>query len=431
MKFKWTIPVMMLLLAVLAMGCASASDNSTDDAALSQGHVDELAMSDNEIISSSNSQPLGTSNGGTFTELQAIIDNAQSGSTVTLSRDYSYNPGFIGRDSYEDSGIAISKPLTINGNGHTINGKSQSRIFHISSTVVLKNIRFTNGYSYDSGGAILNSGGANCRIVSCEFTNCDGRWYGGAISNSGKDCTITSCKFTKCSARFGSAIYNKGTKATISGCKFTQCSGSLEGAITNDASGCRITSSEFSKCRNAAGAIQNWADSCTVKSCTFTKITGEAGSVVKNAAGSKFSIKSCKFTDCSCGDGYIISNNGKKATIASCTFTDSFGKNHECVYSKHAGSNVIKLKLFKAKVSKSAKRLDLKVTLKKGNSPLKSKKVTFKFKGKKYKAKTDRKGVAKITIDSKILKKLKVGKKVKITASYAKNEVACSVKVKK
>jgi hypothetical protein len=92
--------------------------------------------------------------------------------------------------------------------------------------------------------------------------------------------------------------------------------------------------------------------------------------------------------------------------------------------------NVISLK--KAKVKKSAKKLVIKATLKAGKKPLRGKKVTFKFNGKKFKAvKTNKKGVAKVTVKKKFLKKLKVGKKVKYQATYMKVTAKKSVKVKK
>ncbi len=83
-------------------------------------------------------------------------------------------------------------------------------------------------------------------------------------------------------------------------------------------------------------------------------------------------------------------------------------------------------------VKKSAKKLVLTATLGKINKKyLKNKKITFKFNGKKYTAKTDKKGVAKVTIKSSVLKKLKVGKKVTYQATYSKDTVKKTVKIKK
>ena len=90
------------------------------------------------------------------------------------------------------------------------------------------------------------------------------------------------------------------------------------------------------------------------------------------------------------------------------------------------------LKLQKVKVKRSAKKLVIKATLSKVNGKyLKGKKITLKFKGKKYTAKTNKKGVAKFTIKKKVLKKLKKGKKVTYQATYLKDTVKYTVKVKK
>ncbi|MBE6497269.1 MAG: Ig-like domain repeat protein [Methanobrevibacter sp.] len=82
-------------------------------------------------------------------------------------------------------------------------------------------------------------------------------------------------------------------------------------------------------------------------------------------------------------------------------------------------------------VKKSAKKLTLQATLKYGKKAIKNKKITFKFNGKTYKAKTDKKGIAKVTIKSSVLKKLKVGKKITYQATYLKDTVQKTVKVQR
>ena len=92
----------------------------------------------------------------------------------------------------------------------------------------------------------------------------------------------------------------------------------------------------------------------------------------------------------------------------------------------------IKLTLKKIKtIKKSAKKLVLKATLKINGKAKKGLKIKFKFNKKTYTAKTNKKGVAKVTIKAKVLKKLKVGKKVKIQASYGKTVKKMTAKVKK
>ena len=89
------------------------------------------------------------------------------------------------------------------------------------------------------------------------------------------------------------------------------------------------------------------------------------------------------------------------------------------------------LSLKSAVVKKSAKKLVLTATLKKGKTPIGGKLVSFKFNGKTYKAKTNAKGIAKATIKSTVLKKLKVGKKVTYQVTYLKEVVKKSAKIKK
>ncbi len=88
------------------------------------------------------------------------------------------------------------------------------------------------------------------------------------------------------------------------------------------------------------------------------------------------------------------------------------------------------LTLKAVKVKKSAKKLVLTATLK-NKKVIKNKQVTFKFNGKTYKTKTNSKGIAKVTIKSNILKKLKVGKKITYHATYVKDTVKKTVKIKK
>ena len=83
-------------------------------------------------------------------------------------------------------------------------------------------------------------------------------------------------------------------------------------------------------------------------------------------------------------------------------------------------------------VKKSAKKLVLTAKLAKVNGKyLKNKIIVFKFKGKTYKAKTNKKGVAKVAIKKLVLKKLKVGKKVVYQATYLKDTVKKTAKVKR
>lgn len=90
------------------------------------------------------------------------------------------------------------------------------------------------------------------------------------------------------------------------------------------------------------------------------------------------------------------------------------------------------LKLVKKTVKvKKGKKLVLKAKLKWSNGKaIKGKVIKFKFNKKTYKAKTNSKGIAKVTVKSKVTKKLKKGKKYTYTATYITNTVKGKVSVK-
>ncbi len=89
------------------------------------------------------------------------------------------------------------------------------------------------------------------------------------------------------------------------------------------------------------------------------------------------------------------------------------------------------LSLKTAKVKRSAKKLVLTATLKKGKKAIKGKTIKFKFNGKTYNAKTNKYGIAKVTIKKTVLKKLKANKKVTYSATYLKTTIKKTAKVRR
>ena len=89
------------------------------------------------------------------------------------------------------------------------------------------------------------------------------------------------------------------------------------------------------------------------------------------------------------------------------------------------------LKAYKASVKKSAKKFKLKASLKINGKAAKKKLIKFTFKGKTYKAKTNKKGIAKVTVKKAVINKLKKGKTYKAKVAYKKDYVKTTVKVKR
>lgn len=162
--------------------------------------------------------------------------NAGYGSTITLENDYEYE------ESGYSSGIEITRDITIDGKGHTIDAKGQSRIFDVEAgKVTLKNITFKNGMQsfFFGGGAILWKS-LDGIITNCTFIN-NYAPSGGAIHLEAWDNTISDCTFIGNSANQGGAInLNTANYASISNCVF----------VNNDiysvqSDGCKINNNIF------------------------------------------------------------------------------------------------------------------------------------------------------------------------------------------
>ena len=133
---------------------------------------------------------------------------------------------------------------------------------------------------------------------------------------------------------------------------------------------------------------------------------------------------------------FRIKTNSKGVATLKIPNTITSGKyTIKVIYDKFSTTKTLTIKqvliLKSIKVKKSAKKLVLTATLKKGKNPIKSKYVTFKFNGKSYKIKTNKYGIAKLTLKKSALKNLKIGKKVTYQVTYLKTIVKKTTKVKK
>ena len=137
---------------------------------------------------------------GNFTSLQTEINNA--GDSIELTQDYIYNNS---TDFSLKNGIPVNKMnFTINGNGHTVDGAGQARIFNIQSNVTLLNIKIINGFNKEMGGAIFSGFSTilNCENVTFVNNSAD---TAGAIN--GYHINLINCEFTKNHAKAGAGVY--------------------------------------------------------------------------------------------------------------------------------------------------------------------------------------------------------------------------------
>lgn len=149
---------------------------------------------------------------GNFTSLQDDIEDSDD--SIVLTQDYAFDNS-TDEDYY--SGIEIEKVnFSLNGNGHTIDGKSQAKIFDISGyNITISNLKLINANCDDEGGAISSRG--NITLVNITFENNHAK-DGGAIFSSG-NVNIINSTFIANSANIGGAL-KTATSATITGCTF-------------------------------------------------------------------------------------------------------------------------------------------------------------------------------------------------------------------
>ena len=175
-----------------------------------------------------------------FDELQNQINAAPEGSTIILDSDYK---------NYGKKHLYIAKDLTIDGQGHYLDGSNngQSILFSAVATVTLKNLNLFNGHNYNNkdydkknGGGIHIQGIASFVIENCTFQDNSAEEYGGAIYNGGSGkLTIKNCEFlnNKADNKNGGAIYSIGN-IIIEDSKFLDNTADNKGgAISNDGSG--------------------------------------------------------------------------------------------------------------------------------------------------------------------------------------------------
>ena len=88
------------------------------------------------------------------------------------------------------------------------------------------------------------------------------------------------------------------------------------------------------------------------------------------------------------------------------------------------------LKTKKVNIKKTSKSFILKASLKINGKLQKGKLIAFKFNGKTYKVKTNKKGIAQKTLNKQVIGKLKKGKTYTVKVTYKKDTIKTTVKVR-
>ncbi len=223
---KKKILILALLIFIASIGCASAAEDA-----------DALSLEDTDEVL--------TTDPGTFSDLQEIIDNAGEDDSIELTTDYYGNGTAI---------EIVNKTITIQGNGHTLNASYNSRIFNIdeNSDVWIFNLNFVEGFDNVQGGAIYNQG--ELALVECQFIHNTG-YFGGAIY-SDKYLFSSGGVFDTNYADSGGAIYAIG-EARMEDIEFNNNYAEYSGGAVF----CLKANTEINYCSFSNNTAENYAGS--------------------------------------------------------------------------------------------------------------------------------------------------------------------------
>ena len=196
--------MIVMLVLIMSVGAVCAADDISDEIII-DGSQNTLEITQYNIYTTGESS---------FSNLADEIENA--GTTLDLTKDYTFNNA-----TDNNMGILISKDnFVLNGNGFTIDGNKQSRIFNITANnVTLTNLILTGGNS-EKGGAIYTTGSLILNNVT--FIDNYATKEGGAIELlSDNVLNINNSKFIDNYGGAGSSIYVEKGKLNLYNTEFT------------------------------------------------------------------------------------------------------------------------------------------------------------------------------------------------------------------
>ena len=330
---KTMLILSILLLLFIVIGAASAADdklaNETVSTTTNDGveaisanadTVDDGASAtDGNIIGASdagnntNENKLTASDDeyGSFTELSRLIK--LSGDNVVLNKDYKYKTD---DSSLKDTGIIITNPVYIHGNGHIINGSNLAKAFDIKADyVVLDNLTIVNTYTTTNGiswsgdyGKLLNSKFTNLKATTNNVNGGEGVFW------SGNGATVENCHF-----------YNMTTTSKHSDGLFClKFTGFNVNVINTNFTNVHTPNSVTT--RNVLFIDSSCVGKNIISGCHFTNITSQStyqgyGFIVFLRAPAD--LIDCYFKDTYTRSSMIMTATG--SSLIGCTFED-FGK---------------------------------------------------------------------------------------------------------
>ena len=288
-KFKLLF-ILIIIMCLFATQSVMAADNDAVQNLTLDDNSDSISLdSSSDISTDNNDGSLATANdeilsAGEYSlyNLYASVYWTDEGKELNLLHDYKYNPSTD--DDWCPVGVYVFKSITINGNGHYIDGAGASNLMYIyGNDVVLRNITFINGNApYDAPIQIYSD---NVKFIDCNFINNTGHYAGAIDWYQVQNGALTNCRFENNTAdSSGGAVSIESSKVNINKCDFINNTAKNGGAVYIDSKSTDqvISASTFSRNRaaNYGGAVYVGGKGWTIKNTAFTYNSAYGGGAI-------------------------------------------------------------------------------------------------------------------------------------------------------
>ena len=305
--------LIVMLILIMSVGAVCAAESITDDA-ICDDSKEILQTVQEDITTDDSSDVLGTAQNDIYTagddSFTNLTDEIAGNDVVDLTHDYKFN-----NETDASNGIVIGKDnFVLNGNGRTIDGNNQSRLFTITgNNITLNDLILINGNSTNCGG-IRAVGSLTLNNVT--FINNYANGQGGAIGIREGSFLISNCRFIDNYAESGSSILVESSEVKLYNSSFT--------------------SKKFAK----GSQIDLSHAEVYIKNTTFANITSSYAPAL-NIITSNASIINSKFIDLKAiiTAGAIRTKAGGELYIENCEFKNvTSSKNGGAIFADIAGA---------------------------------------------------------------------------------------------
>ena len=309
---------------------------------------------------------------GTLTDFRNEIEYNKG--NLSLNRDYEL---IVGPDSgYVDKGIVLNDSnIFIEGNNHTINLNSLSRLFTANnSNIIINNLNIRNTAAHaimlensnltTSHVSFQNNEVAESKAVFAiassynssydSFINLNDEFGSAIHAVAGSELTIANATFNNSKMQTWGSIYLFDSGAVIANTTFADMKSKYATAIYGgkcilSISNCTFINLEANETAGAIG-VKDFNDFAVIENCKFINVTSHknAGALFADVNGEKFQkegrvlVTNSTFEDCQSLFGGAILQLGGSLVIVNSTLTNNDALiNGGGVYTSNADMNVI------------------------------------------------------------------------------------------